>query len=204
MGKSIRSKIKKKYRSQKRLEQAPLERTKRALQSVRLGALPAELAPGASPRDISQQLRCPLSSLPRCAEDTGVPNEASSKPKRFTFNPHLANPAVGARSMDKRVTPASLQPKVGEKDHVGRVVGAPNGNPARHKPKPEEEAGGGAMETEVSASGRKSWRSVLRQRIKKKHRARRKKGWGEIPSVLLAPETRDVLAPETRELAAGR
>ena len=64
MGKSIRSKIKKKYRSQKRLEQAPLERTKRALQAVRLGALPAELAPGASPRDISQQLRCPLSSLP--------------------------------------------------------------------------------------------------------------------------------------------
>ena len=67
MGKSIRSKIKKKYRSQKRLEQAPLERTKRALQSVRLGALPAELAPGAPPSDTSQQLSSlPAAPLPRC------------------------------------------------------------------------------------------------------------------------------------------
>ena len=47
MGKSIRSKIKKFHRSIKRREEGPVERQKRALQAVALGALPVEKAPGA-------------------------------------------------------------------------------------------------------------------------------------------------------------
>jgi hypothetical protein len=46
MGKSIRSKIKKFHRSNKRREEGPVERQKRALQAVALGALPVEKAPG--------------------------------------------------------------------------------------------------------------------------------------------------------------
>lgn len=50
MGKSIRSKIKKKHRSIKRREEGPVERRKRALQAVALGALPVEKAPGVALR----------------------------------------------------------------------------------------------------------------------------------------------------------
>ncbi len=48
MGKSIRSKIKKFHRSNKRREEGPVERQKRALQAVALGALPVEKSPGAT------------------------------------------------------------------------------------------------------------------------------------------------------------
>jgi hypothetical protein len=68
----------------------------------------------------------------------------------------------------------------------------PNGNPRRNKlSNRPSKAVEGAMdeakeEKAPSDKKRQAWRSVLRQRIKKKQRARRKNGWSETPSVLCA------------------
>ena len=103
-----------------------------------------------------------------------MPNQASSGPKRFTFNVHLSKPP------EPRL-PANQRPKVD-----GITVGKPNGNPRLYKPKPKTVEMDVASETTSSDkdAARKTWRSVLRQRIKKKKRSRKARGWGEVPSVL--------------------
>ena len=176
MGKSIRSKIKKYHRSIKRREEGPVERQKRALQAVALGALPVEKAPGAALLRNSMSVVFWLRILlflirtSRCLRTAGpvkVPNQKSSGPERFTFNVHLSKPP-------EPVVPANLRPKVD-----GITVGKPNGNPRRYKSK-EKPA---EMDVAKKTTGA-SWRSVLRQRIKKKRRSRKARGWGEVPAVL--------------------
>ncbi len=72
--------------------------------------------------------------------------------------------------------PANQRPKVD-----GVTVGVPNGNPRLYKPKPKPVQMDVAKD---SGKSRDTWRSVLRNRIKKKKRSRTARGWGEVPGVL--------------------
>ena len=110
-----------------------------------------------------------MSRAARAAGPLKIPNQPSSGPKRFTFNVHLSKPP-------EPVVPANQRPKVD-----GVTVGVPNGNPRLYKPKPKPVQMDVAKD---SGKSRDTWRSVLRNRIKKKKRSRTARGWGEVPGVL--------------------
>jgi hypothetical protein len=143
MGKSIRSKIKKKHRARKRMLGAEADKLQKALMAVRNGALDAAEAPA---------------------------DPELSKPVRFSFNPH-AYP----NKPREPIVPATARPEA-------------------EVPLRSMESKEGAMETEKTERQLKSWRSVLRQRVKKKEGRRKKRGWDEIPSVLYSRIDRTVPA----------